>query len=482
VLDTINVDYSTRIPNNVGLSEDRAVLRALEGWHPGYIDWWKDMGPIGFQESLVYLRTAVSVDPKGWAKFDYVKMPDYRWGVLLAPQEEGRKVNFGKHRGELAWQEVPGEYRAMLRRLIVIQGDTEPASVEQQRHLGATAPSLYDMRNLFQVNVEEGRHLWAMVYLLHKYFGRDGREEADELLRRRSGDEDSPRMLGAFNERTPDWLSFFMFTFFTDRDGKMQLESLAQSGFDPLSRTCRFMLTEEAHHMFVGETGVGRTVQRTCEAMKAAGIEDPGAIEKVRALGVIDLPTIQKKLNLHYSLTLDLFGAEISTNSANFYNAGLKGRFQETKIEDDHQLTGAVYSVLKLVDGEIVNVDEPALTALNMRLRDDYSKDCAGGVERWNKIIERGGVKFRFELPHVAFHRQIGEFRDVHVSPKGVIMSDADWAKTRDQYLPSESDGEFIKSLMNPVFQPGKFASWIAPPKVGIDNKPGDFEYVQIAA
>ena len=238
------------------------------------------MGPEGFQESLVYLRTAVSVDPKGWAKFDYVKMPDYRWGILLAPEEEGRKVNFGQHMGEPAWQEVPGEYRAMLRRLIVIQGDTEPASVEQQRHLGKTAPSLYDMRNLFQVNVEEGRHLWAMVYLLHKYFGRDGREEADDLLRRRSGSEDAPRMLGAFNEATPDWLSFFMFTFFTDRDGKMQLESLAQSGFDPLSRTCRFMLTEEAHHMFVGETGIGRTVQRTCEAMKAAGIEDPNDIDE----------------------------------------------------------------------------------------------------------------------------------------------------------------------------------------------------------
>ena len=180
-------------------------------------------------------------------------MPDYRWGVLLAPREDGRKVNFGAHLGEPAWQEAPGEYRAMLRRLIVIQGDTEPASVEQQRHLGKTAPSLYDMRNLFQVNVEEGRHLWAMVYLLHKYFGRDGREEADQLLQRRSGDKDKPRMLGAFNEATPDWPSFFMFTFFTDRDGKMQLESLAQSGFDPLSRTCRFMLTEEAHHMFVGE-------------------------------------------------------------------------------------------------------------------------------------------------------------------------------------------------------------------------------------
>jgi benzoyl-CoA 2,3-dioxygenase component B len=402
--------------------------------------------------------------------------------VLLAPQEEGRKVNFGKHKGELAWQEVPGEYRAMLRRLIVIQGDTEPASVEQQRHLGATAPSLYDMRNLFQVNVEEGRHLWAMVYLLHKYFGRDGREEADELLRRRSGDQDSPRMLGAFNEKTPDWLSFFMFTFFTDRDGKMQLESLAQSGFDPLSRTCRFMLTEEAHHMFVGETGVGRTIQRTCEAMKAAGIEDPNDTARIRALGVIDLPTIQKKLNLHYSLTLDLFGAEISTNSANFYNAGLKGRFQETKIEDDHVLTNAVYPVLKLVNGQITSVQEPALTALNMRLRDDYSKDCAGGVERWNKIIEKEGVKFRLELPHVAFHRNIGEFRDVHVSPKGVILSDADWAKVRDDYLPSLPDGDFINSLMKPTFEAGKFASWIAPPKMGIDNKPGDFEYVQIAA
>ena len=160
------------------------------------------MGPEGFQESLVYLRTAVSVDPKGWAKFDYVKMPEYRWGILLAPQEQGRKVPFGEHYGEPAWQEVPGEYRANLRRLIVIQGDTEPASVEQQRHLGTTAPSLYDMRNLFQVNVEEGRHLWAMVYLLQKYFGRDGREEAEELLRRRSGSQDSPRMLGAFNEAT----------------------------------------------------------------------------------------------------------------------------------------------------------------------------------------------------------------------------------------------------------------------------------------
>ena len=409
-------------------------------------------------------------------------MPEYRWGVLLAPQDETRKVNFGQHMGEAAWQEVPGEYRAMLRRLIVIQGDTEPASVEQQRHLGKTAPSLYDMRNLFQVNVEEGRHLWAMVYLLQKYFGRDGREEADDLLRRRSGDEDAPRMLGAFNEATPDWLSFFMFTFFTDRDGKMQLESLAQSGFDPLSRTCRFMLTEEAHHMFVGETGVGRTIQRTCEAMLAAGIEDASQVEKIRALGVIDLPTIQKKMNLHYSLSLDLFGSEVSTNAANFYNSGLKGRFQETKIDDDHRLLEATYPVAKLVDGKITMVDEPALTALNMRLRDDYVSDCAKGVERWNKIIEKTGVKFRLELPHTVFNRHIGEFKSVEATPGGIIVDAATWAKTRDDYLPSPADGDFITSLMTPVSEPGEFAGWIAAPKVGIDNKPGDFEYVKIAA
>jgi benzoyl-CoA 2,3-dioxygenase component B len=475
------VDYNGLIPNNVDLGSDVRVKRALEKWHPGYLNWWKDMGPEGFQESLVYLRTAISVDSKGWAKFDYLRMPEYRWGILLAPAAEGRTIPFGEHKGELAWQEVPGEYRAMLRRLIVIQGDTEPASVEQQRHLGKTAPSLYDMRNLFQVNVEEGRHLWAMVYLLQKYFGTDGRDEAEALLQRRSGDPDTPRMLGAFNEKTPDWLSFFMFTFFVDRDGKMQLEAQAQSGFDPLSRTCRFMLTEEAHHMFVGETGIGRTVQRTCEAMVQAGQDDPYDVAKVRKLGVVDLPTIQKKLNLHYSLALDLFGSEVSTNAANAFNAGLKGRFQENRLQDDHQLKNEVYTVLKLINGEVKRVDEPALTALNMRLRDDYTNDCNKGVARWNKIIEGTGIKFELKLPHVAFHRHIGAFRDVLATPAGDLIDKTAWEKSKDTWLPSSTDGDFIESLMQPVVERGKFASWIAPPKVGIDNKPGDFEYVKIA-
>jgi benzoyl-CoA 2,3-dioxygenase component B len=306
----MSIDYSQKIPNNVDLAGDKALQRALEHWQPEYLKWWSEMGPVSSETADVYLRTAVSVDPSGWAQFDYVKMPDYRWGIFLTPVDGARTINFGDHKGEPAWQEVPGEHRANLRRIIVTQGDTEPASVEQQRHLGLTCPSLYDLRNLFQVNVEEGRHLWAMAYLLHRYFGRDGREEAEALLERRSGDRDNPRILGAFNEQTPDWLSFFMFTYFTDRDGKFQLCALAESGFDPLARTTRFMLTEEAHHMFVGESGVGRVIQRTAEMMTSHRTDDPQAL---RSLAVIDLPTIQRYLNFHFSVTVDLFGADVSS-------------------------------------------------------------------------------------------------------------------------------------------------------------------------
>src|SRR5262249_54037253 len=283
-------------------------------------------------------RTAVSVDHEGWAHFDYVKMPDYRWGIFLADAVADRAIGFGDNLGKPVWQTVPGEFRNTLRRLIVTQGDTEPASVEQQRLLGQSCPSMYDLRNLFQVNVEEGRHLWAMVYLLHTYFGRDGREEAEALLERRSGTADKPRILGAFNEPCEDWLSFFMFTYFTDRDGKYQLLALAESGFDPLSRTTRFMLTEEAHHMFVGSTGVRRIVQPTCQLMKKNKNGD------ARAEGGIDLPTMQKYINLWYSVSLDLFGGEISSNAASFFASSLKGRAKEESYSDHKALEG-VYAM-----------------------------------------------------------------------------------------------------------------------------------------
>jgi len=476
------VDYDLLIPNNVGLGADPKLQRALEAWHPGYIDWWMDMGPDGFQTADVWLRTAISVEKSGWAKFGFVKMPEYRWGILLAQPEADRQIPCGDHYGEPVWQEVPGEYRALLRRLIVVQGDTEPASVEQQRLLGKIAPSLYDLRNLFQVNVEEGRHLWAMVYLLQKYFGRDGREEAEELLRRRSGSEEQPRILGAFNEGTPDWLSFFMFTFFTDRDGKMQLESLAQSGFDPLSRTCRFMLAEEAHHMFVGDTGCGRIIRRTAEAMAEAGIDDPFDTERVRALGVIDLPLIQRKMNLHYSLTLDLFGSEESTNAANFFTAGLKGRYHEDKLDDDHKLHDATYPVMRLTANGFTQEQVPALNGLNARLRDDFMEDCLGGVRRWNRDIAEAGVAFELRLPHVAFNRAVGEFAGVSVNPGGEVLPADEYTKRLTEWLPTGDDAAFIEELMQPRYAPGEFASWIARPSKGIMGQTLEFEYVKVPA
>jgi benzoyl-CoA 2,3-dioxygenase component B len=271
-----------------------------------------------------------------------------------------------------------------------------------------------------------------------------------------------------------------MFTYFTDRDGKMQLESLAQSGFDPLSRTCRFMLTEEAHHMFVGETGVGRTIQATLDAMNKAGISDPYDTDKIRNMGVIDLPTIQKKLNLHYTLSLDLFGQEVSTNAANAFNAGIKGRYMETRIDDDHKLQGDTYKVLDIENGVLIEREVPALTAINMRLRDDYVRDAAGGVGRWNKLIEKAGIEFELKLPHQAFNRKIGVFAGKNFDPDGKLVSGEEYDRGITEWLPTHADGDFITSLMKPCYEPGQYASWIAAPKVGIDNKPGDFEYVKL--
>jgi len=470
------IDYSERIPNNVELASDKTLQRALERWQPEFQGWWSDMGPVNSSDLQVYLRTAISVDREGWANFGYVRMPDYRWGIFLVPRDENRKIAFGDHLGEPAWQEVPGEYRSTLRRIIVTQGDTEPASVEQQRALGRTAPSLYDMRNLFQVNVEEGRHLWAMVYLLHRYFGRDGREEAEYLLQRRSGQADNPRILGAFNEETRHWLSFFMFTFFTDRDGKFQLAALAESAFDPLSRTCRFMLTEEAHHMFVGESGVARTLQRTCEVMKEHGLTDPA---EGRQFGVIDLRTMQKFINFHYSVTLDLYGGDVSSNAATYYTTGLKGRYQETSQKDDHRLITQDYPVFEVEGGTLVEKRVPALNALNARLRDDYIAEIQAGVDRWNRIPENLGFPFRFTLPHVGFHRKIGSLAGRFISPDGKVVSESEWNQRRDEWLPSKEDHAYVESLMGRVLEPGKFANWIAPPARGINGQPIEFEYVR---
>jgi benzoyl-CoA 2,3-dioxygenase component B len=200
----------------------------------------------------------------------------------------------------------------------------------------------------------------------------------------------------------------------------------------------------------------------------------------VRSLGAIDLPTMQKYLNFHFSVSLDLFGQEASTNAANYYTMGVKGRFLETRIDDDHLLTGATYEIDTAEDGRIVKKTVPALAALNERLRQDYIEDCARGLVRWNKAIERAGIAFEMKLPHRAFNRRIGAFAGLRVSPDGKLLSEAEWTAREGQWLPTDADRAYVTSLMGPaVTQPGKFAHWIAPPARGINGQAGDFEYVR---
>ncbi len=470
------IDYSERIPNNVGLADNRALQRALEQWQPRFLDWWQEMGPAAFRGTEVYLRTATTADEKGWASYGHVALPEYRWGIFLADPVPDRRIGFGDAMGEPVWQQVPGEHRSSLRRLIVTQGDTEPASVEQQRRLGLTCPSLYDLRNLFQVNVEEGRHLWAMVYLLHAYFGRDGREEAEELLTRHSGDGDKPRILGTFNEPITDWLSFFFFTYFTDRDGRFQLKSLAESAFDPLSRSCRFMLAEEAFHMFVGASGITRIIKRTLQVMKEVATDDPAA---VRNAGAVDLPTLQRYVNFWFSSSVDLFGAEISSNAASYFATGIKGRPDEARFPEH---LGAGRLPIDLPDGKggVIPEEVPMRSAMNEVSRAAYVKDCDIGVQRWNRLIREAGHDFRLALPSLRFRRSVGAWAGIHTDPQGEPISAEEWRTRQLDWLPSEEDRAFVGSLMQRVTEPGKFAGWIAPPDGGINNLGPAYQYVRL--
>jgi benzoyl-CoA 2,3-dioxygenase component B len=219
--------------------------------------------------------------------------------------------------------------------------------------------------------------------------------------------------------------------------------------------------------------GVSRVVARTCELMKNNGTE------KVGEYGGIELPMIQRYLNFHYSVSLDLFGSELSTNAANYYSAGLKGRFRETDQPDDHMLTEQSYPVLRAEGGRLLETSQPALLAINEVLRDEYIRDSARGVARWNKIIRDAGIDFELRLPHRGFNRRIGEFAGARISPAGETITEETWRANEPSWLPTPADREFVKSLMKPAFRPGEFASWLAPPARGIHHQPIDFEYVR---
>jgi len=272
-------------------------------------------------------------------------------------------------------------------------------------------------------------------------------------------------------------LSFYCFTYFTDRDGKFQLKSLAESSFDPLSRTCRFMLTEEAHHMFVGETGIGRVVKRTLEVMQKLGTDDP---EAIRRHGAVDLPTLQRYLNFWFSSSLDLFGSEVSSNAASSFASGIKGRPDESQYED-HVALDATCD-LEVPDGEAVRQERVSLrNAMNEVTRLAYVRDCEIGLKRWNIQMKRAGSDIQLTLPSARFRRSIGAWADVPTDTQGRIISRQAYERGLPGWIPSASDRAFVKNLMQKVTAPGKMASWVAPPERGINNLPLDYEYVHLS-
>jgi benzoyl-CoA 2,3-dioxygenase component B len=234
------------------------------------------------------------------------------------------------------------------------------------------------------------------------------------------------------------------------------------------------MLTEEAHHMFVGETGIGRVVKRTLEVMKELGTDDPA---KIRAHGAVDLGLLQKYLNFWCSSSLDLFGSEISSNSAANFANGLKGRPDESSY-DDHVLRETQF---KLATPEGVN-QVPMLNALNEVMRESYLKDCEIGLKRWNRAIERAGHKnLALTLPSSRFRRSIGAWAGQTVAPDGSLVEKDFYSRNLDNWIPSAADRAFVQSLMKRVVEPGKIAGWVAPPDRGINNLPVDYEYVKLS-
>ncbi|HEX9570728.1 MAG TPA: benzoyl-CoA 2,3-epoxidase subunit BoxB, partial [Burkholderiales bacterium] len=289
---------------------------------------------------------------------------------------------------------------------------------------------------------------------------------------------DKPRILGTFNEPIEDWLSFLCFTYFTDRDGKFQLKSLAESSFDPLARTCRFMLTEEAHHMFVGETGLGRVVKRTLEVMKETGSDDPQAI---RRHGAVDLPLLQRYLNFWFSSSLDLFGSEVSSNAASAFASGIKGRPDEAAQYQDHVCAEASFE-LEVPDGRggLRKETVGMRNAMNEVLRSAYIRDCEIGLKRWNMQIRRAGFDSELRLPSSRFRRAIGAWANVPADPGGKLVGRDEFERDLPGWIPSASDRAFVKHLMQRVVEPGRMAGWIAPPERGINNLPVEYEYVRL--
>lgn len=348
----------------------------------------------------------INYNPKILSSF----LHGYKFGEKFATPKRP-DIEFGEFAGARKWEETTEidrpEIKDLLLKLIAIQGDTEFATVELQRKLLNSAPSERDLRNIVRINAEEMRHGWQMSYLLVRYFGDEGKAEAQKLLERRADKKE--RLLGAFNEPIEDWLDFFTFTAFVDRDGMYQLKMLSHSGFGPLSRSVEPMLNEESFHLLTGLTG----------------------LQRILRAGKVPIEIVQKVLNRWLPVCFDLFGYEHSKGAGKAYLWGLKGRFNEE---------------------EAGPVKDPE--TLNEAARQLYYRDVQSLIEILNKEISEG--KPRLFAPDLKFRRGIGEHKGQRFSVRGDLLDDKVYAPHLQEVLPTPADREKIRKLM-------KERDWTAP-------------------
>ncbi len=350
----------------------------------------------------------------GWQKdigLDSPEFKDYRFEAKYG--QVSPEIEFGDYKGQLRWKTVmhiPDQrIRDAALNLIVYQGDTEFASVEQQRWLFETSPSRYDYLSLVRVMTEEMRHGWQMSHVLVSQFGRSGRLEAQKLLERRAFTDN--RLLGAFNEKVNNWLDFFTYTHFVDRDGKFQLTMLSHSAFLPVAQSMIPMLKEESFHLGTGNNGLQRIVKA----------------------GRIPIPIIQKYFNKWLPTSYDLFGTDHSSSAQWSYVWGLKGRY-------DERAAG-------------VGADKEHL---NEAARELYHQEVKKLTDSLNKLIPEDQPKLL--VPDLKFHRRIGQYAGKGYNLYGEPMTAEEFEKYLPTLLPAEEDDRVLESIF-------KEKGWIVPKK-----------------
>src|SRR5438128_7036979 len=330
------------------------------------------------------------------------EIADFKFDTLYGAIET-EEIQFGHFKGRRKWEnlrQVPTQQmRDALLNLIVYQGDTEFASVEQQRHLFETAPTDWDRRALTRVMIEEMRHGWQMCALLVDHFGYSGKVEAQKMLERRAFE--NKRVLGAFNVDVDNLMDFFTYTDFVDRDGKFQLQMLKYSGFAPLGRSMSYMLREEAFHMGTGNDGLRRIVEA----------------------GVIPGWLLQKYLNKWISSAYDLFGTDHSSSAHWAYVWGIKGRYDEPKNETTADLDD-----------------------LNDYNRSLYRDECAGLVKRISGSQKPGNTELY--CPDIKFNRNIGKWKGLMFNAKtGEPMEEKAYQSHLQEVLPSADDKKLLLEI-----------------------------------